>query len=60
MKKLNFSWWIFFFLCFFHRRSLQTTAGADGMPIGIQIIGLPYNEEIVLHGMNLIDSIKNV
>jgi len=38
----------------------KTTAGADGMPIGIQIIGLPYNEEIVLHGMNLIDSIKNV
>lgn len=35
-----------------------TTKGALGMPIGVQVIGLPYTEELVLHGMNLLDSIN--
>ena len=27
------------------------------MPIGLQIIGLPYQEEKVLHGLNIFDAI---
>jgi len=35
-----------------------TTAGAQGMPIGLQVIGLPYTEELILHGMDILDSIN--
>lgn len=35
----------------------QTTTGAHGLPIGVQIIGLPYQEELIFHGMDILSSI---
>ncbi|XP_046653551.1 fatty acid amide hydrolase 1-like isoform X1 [Daphnia pulicaria] len=33
-----------------------TTKGATGMPLAIQMIGLPYQEEMVLRGMEVLDA----
>ena len=30
---------------------MQTTRGAIGMPLAVQVIALPYQEEMVLLGM---------
>ncbi|KAK4023161.1 hypothetical protein OUZ56_008590 [Daphnia magna] len=34
----------------------KTTQGAIGLPIPVQVIGLPYQEEVVLRAMNLLES----
>lgn len=34
----------------------QTTKGATGMPLSIQVVGLPFQEEAVLHGMQILQS----
>ncbi|KAK4023136.1 vitamin D3 hydroxylase-associated protein [Daphnia magna] len=33
-----------------------TTKGATGMPLAIQVVGLPYQEEMVLRGMKVLDT----
>ncbi|XP_046652403.1 fatty acid amide hydrolase 1-like [Daphnia pulicaria] len=34
----------------------KTTRGATGLPIPVQVIGLPYQEEVVLRTMSILDS----
>lgn len=37
-------------------KNYQTTKGATGMPLSIQVVGLPFQEEAVLHGMQILQS----
>ena len=30
---------------------------SEGMPVGLQVVGLPYKDELVLKGMKLIENI---
>ncbi len=34
----------------------QGTLGAQGLPLGVQVVGKPWNEELVLHVMKLLES----
>jgi len=42
-----------------HRLARHTTTGATGMPIGIQVIGRHFQEELVLHAMETIEDLVN-
>jgi len=42
-----------------HRLAYKTTKGATGCPIGVQVVGRHYQEELVIHAMETIEKLVN-
>jgi len=42
-----------------YRLAARATRGAEGMPIGVQVVGRRWQEELVLHVMGLIQAANN-
>lgn len=40
---------------FFQKNIKQAQVGSEGLPVGVQVVGLPWQEELVLRVMKDID-----